>query len=44
MVPREGLFFKQNPYGFHQRTSRSEKTLPEMFAFPKQKIFREVTF
>ena len=26
MVPREGLFFQENPYGFCQRTSRSAKT------------------
>ena len=26
MVPREGLFFKENPYGFCERTSRRAKT------------------
>ena len=43
VVPREGLFFKENPYGFCQRTSRSAKTRQKC-SHPKLKIFREVTF
>ena len=38
MVPREGLFFKQNPYGFSPEDLQERKNPPEMFASPSRRF------